>query len=322
MRPPGSDVGKSAIRHDLKLAGFGSELNASAHVIIEQPALWWAHDLDEPARYKPEASLREGDAEIDRLEQHAGIRMLNLGESPDTEVRGTRFFRFVLNAVPVIALGANWIPCDSFIDSILASRDEMLIGAARDADMTMLRIWGGGIYEHEPFYDSCGRLGLLVWQDFMFACAMYPEGGSEYVAEVDAEARYQVRRLRNHPSMAPWCGNNENQWLHEIFYRDNPSPQKYGELYYNQNLPAAVRELDGSIPYCPGGAFGCSDHSDMKQGNRHNWNVWHGNIPGQFGEKPVKDQSPDGVSFLRYAEDMGTASSASSECTPHRFWRP
>jgi catechol 2,3-dioxygenase-like lactoylglutathione lyase family enzyme len=121
----------------------------------------------------------------------------------------------VLNGVPIFARGADWIPADSFVGAIAHERYENPISAARGANMNMLRVWGGGIYEHDVFYDLCDTLGLLVWQDFMFACAVYPEGPASFVAEVEAEARYQVGRLRGHPYLALFCGNNENQWIHD-----------------------------------------------------------------------------------------------------------
>src|SRR6185295_6059001 len=149
------------------------------------------------------------------------------------------------------------------------------------------------------------RLGVLVWQDFMFACAMYAEDDPQFVAEIDAEARYQVRRLRNHPSMALWCGNNENQWLHELRYWQQPEYHVPGVLYYNHILPQAVAELDGHTPYWPGSPFGGSDYNSMEDGDRHNWQVWHGGQPRRFGEKPQTDHSPEGVSFVHYADDLG-----------------
>ena len=152
-----------------------------------------------------------------------GLRTLVLDQSPDSDERGTRFFRFVLNGVPIFARGANWIPADSFVATVTEERYASLVRDARDANMTMLRVWGGGIYEHDAFYDACDELGLLVWQDFMFACAAYPEDDG-FAAEVEAEARYQVRRLRTHPCLALWCGSNEVQWLHEKEYWDDPAP--------------------------------------------------------------------------------------------------
>jgi beta-mannosidase len=228
-----------------------------------------------------------------------------LDQSPDTDEPGTRFFRFVLNGVPIFARGADWIPADSFVGAIPNQRYEMLLAAARDAHMNMIRIWGGGIYEHDVFYNLCDQLGLLVWQDFMFACAAYPEDDPVFVGEVEAEARYQVARLRSHPCLALWCGNNENQWIHDqIFWNrtDYPVP---GALYYHHILPQVVAELDGQTPYWPGSPYGGSDYSSMEDGNRHNWQVWHGNVPRRFGEPPQRVNTPEGVSFTHYGEDTG-----------------
>src|SRR5437879_1508174 len=139
----------------------------------------------------------------------------------------------------------------------------------------------------------------------MFACAMYPEDNPHFITDVEAESRYQVRRLRSHPSLALWCGNNENQWLHDTRYWDRAEPPPYGALYYDTILPAAVADLDGRTPYWPGSPFGGNDHNSREEGNVHNWEVWHGNFPRRFGERPRREPTPENVSFLRYAEDMG-----------------
>ena len=278
---------------------------ATAYLTVEQPRLWWTHELGDPALYGLSVTLLDGSTELDRLEQRVGIRTIELDQSPDPAERGTRFFRFVLNGVPIFAKGADWIPCDSFVGSIAPERITTLLELAKAANMTMLRIWGGGIYEHDHFYAECDRLGILVWQDFMFACAMYPEDDPEFVAEVDAEARYQVRRLRNHPSLALWCGNNENQWLHERYYWDREQLPQYGALYYDSILPRAVADLDGRTPYWPGSPYGGSDHNSREEGNVHNWEVWHGNFPRRFGQPPKRENTPQAVSYRRYADDMG-----------------
>ena len=233
-----------------------------------------------------------------------GLRTLVLDQSPDPDERGTRFFRFLLNGVPIFARGANWIPADSFVATVTEERYASLVRDARDANMTMLRVWGGGIYEHDAFYDACDELGLLVWQDFMFACAAYPEDDG-FAAEVEAEARYQVRRLRTHPCLALWCGSNEVQWLHEKEYWDDPAPPPCGERYFDDVLPRVVAELDGRTPYWPGSPYGGSDDAAMNEGNRHNWEAWHGWSVRSFGERPVRDTGPEGVSYRRYAEDTG-----------------
>ena len=138
----------------------------------------------------------------------------------------------------------------------------------------------------------------------MFACAMYPEGPQWFVDEVRQEADYQVRRLRSHPCLALWCGNNENQWLHERAFWDQANPIAPGALYYDRILPDAVAAGDGITPYWPGSPYGGNDYNSEADGDSHNWNVWHGNFPRQFGEEPKVDHSPAGVSYRRYAEDM------------------
>lgn len=300
-----SQAGDVATSGELTLSAAGDILDGVVYLTVEQPQLWWTHDLGEPARYTLIVTLEANGEALDQETRAVGIRTLELDQSPDLEERGTRHFRFVLNGVPIFVRGANWIPCESFIESIPAARYELLITAARDGNMNILRVWGGGLWEHDPFYDTCDRLGLLVWQDFMFACAMYPEDDPTFIAEVEAEARYQVRRLRAHPSLALWCGNNENQWINDMYFWNNPAPPPYGELYYHKMLPAVVAELDGATPYWPGSPFGGDDHNDRRQGNVHNWDVWHGNVPRRFGEEVRVDRSPSGVSFLRYAQDMG-----------------
>jgi beta-mannosidase len=310
LHSPGSLVGTTAAaERSLTLQGSGSQLSAKVYMEIENPQLWWTHDLGEPALYTLQATLYGDGDQLEQQQREVGIRTLELDQSPDTGEPGTRFFRFVLNGVPIFARGADWIPAHSFVGAISAERYEMLLRAAQEANMNMLRVWGGGIYEHDVFYELCNRSGILVWQDFMFACAMYPENNPGFVDEVEAEARYQVRRLRAHPCMALWCGNNENQWIHDRTYWDQPDYPVPGSLYYNKLLPQIVQELDGKTAYWPGSPYGGNDYNSTEDGDLHNWQVWHGNLPRRFGEKPRVDQSPEGVSFLHYAEDMGRFSS-------------
>jgi beta-mannosidase len=289
----------------LVLDGEGSNLAGTVYVAVENPRLWWTHDLGLPVLHGLRVDLiQEGDV-LCKHESRAGIRTLELDQSPDPEEPGTRFFRFVLNGVPIFARGADWIPADSFVGAIEDERYEMLLRAAAEANMNMLRVWGGGIYEHDVFYDLCDSMGLLVWQDFMFACAVYPEEPASFVAEVEEEARYQVRRLRSHPCLAFYCGNNENQWIHDQVHWEIPHNRVPGALYYHEVLPRVVAEFDGRTPYWPGSPFGGDDHNDRRQGNVHNWEVWHGNFPRRFGEESRQDPTPENVSYLRYAEDMG-----------------
>ncbi|NDJ77242.1 MAG: glycoside hydrolase family 2 protein, partial [Chloroflexi bacterium] len=301
----GSETGARAVSGVLPLDGDSVPLADVLYLRVDQPRLWWTHDLGEPALYDLQITLEQDGAVLDEYQRQVGIHTIELDQSPDMAEPGTRFFRFVLNGVPIFAKGANWIPADSFFGALPPDHYVNLLTMARDANMNMLRIWGGGIYEHDVFYETCNRLGILVWQDFMFACASYPENNADFVTEVEAEARYQVARLRSHPCLALWCGNNENQWLYDMVHWDTPGLKVPGSLYYDRILPEVVAELDDQVPYWPGSPYGGNDHNDMADGDRHNWNVWHGGFPRQFGEKPKNDVGPDGVTFLRYAEDFG-----------------
>ncbi|MHC5034819.1 MAG: glycoside hydrolase family 2 protein, partial [Planctomycetota bacterium] len=137
-------------------------------------------------------------------------------------------------------------------------------------NMNMLRVWGGGLYENDDFYDVCDRLGILVWQDFMFACAPYPDHLDWFCSSVEAEARYNVRRLRNHPCIAIWCGNNENQMIYQS------DGTLAGNKLYQETLPGICAELDPSRPYWPGSPFGGEDPNSPNEGNQHCWITWHG----------------------------------------------
>ncbi len=289
---------------------------AAIALAVPAPRLWWTADLGEPALYTLRVELRQDGVLLASQEQAAGIRTLTLDQAPDPEEPGTRFFRFVLNGVPIFARGANWIPADLFAGRVPAARYTALLEQARDAHMNMLRVWGGGLYEPDVFYDTCDRLGILVWQDFMFACAAYPERPESFVANVTAEVAYQIRRLRNHPALALWCGNNENQVTFELLASlprpagaEAPAaPALEGTLYYEQIMPRLVAALDGATPYWPGSPYsgpGVPANS-QRVGDVHDWTVWHGfddttDVLTLFTQGP----RPEQVAFTRYAEDQG-----------------
>ncbi len=291
-------------QHDTNHAG-------QATFNLENPKLWWTHDLGEPFRYSLQIRLLHQDnTELDREEQLVGVRTLELDQSLDADEPGTRFFRFILNGTPIFARGANWVPADSFVGALTQKRYQQLLEIARDANMNMLRVWGGGIYEHDDFYELCDRLGILIWQDFMFACAPYPEDDLAFVEEVRQEVRYQIRRLRNHPCLALWCGNNENQMLHRLVSLTEEIGSLPGLLYYDEIMPEAVEELDGVTPYWPGSSFGGPYPNSMDEGDVHDWNVWHGLPVDEEAAREVISTrtgapTPEDVSFLHYAEDMG-----------------
>ncbi|MCJ7707590.1 MAG: hypothetical protein MUO38_08250, partial [Anaerolineales bacterium] len=306
-----SDEAAVVAEQALALREPGAQLAAEAFMLVDKPRLWWPHDLGEPSLYTLQVTALQDGRELERKQLQVGIRTLALDQSLDPAEPGTRFFRFVLNGVPIFARGANWIPASSFVGALTSDRYEQMLTAARDANMNMLRVWGGGIYEHDVFYEICDRLGILVWQDFMFACAPYPEEDRNFVEEVRSEVRYQVMRLRNHPSLALWCGNNENQWLHSL---RAPLPERLspvpGRLFYDKIMPETVQELDGFRPYWPGSPYGGPQPNSMAEGDVHDWHVWHGLPVRDIAEADLAEllssgPKPEDVSFVHYAEDVG-----------------
>jgi beta-mannosidase len=294
-----------SIEKKVELVGVGNELREVVYLQVEDPRLWWTHDLGQANRYRLSVTVSEDGEILDQREDLVGIRTIELDQSPDPKEPGTRFFRFKLNGVSVFSKGANWIPADSFVGTISTEKYERLIMSARAANMNMLRVWGGGIYEHDLFYELCDRLGILVWQDFMFACAMYPDHLPGFVEEVEAEARYQVRRLRNHPCIGLWCGNNECQWNHDRHFWKDKNNLVPGSLFYHNLFPHLLEELDGTIPYWPSSPYGGNDHNSVEEGDRHNWHVWHGNLLRRFGEEQKIESWVDGMKYERYAKDLG-----------------
>ncbi len=298
--------GEAVARQQVAVEEGRGTHKTTIYMEVERPRLWWTHDLGEPALYTLHVQLLHGEDELTHSQQEVGIRTLKLDQALDPDEPGARYFRFVLNGMVIFARGANWIPASSFIGILSGGQEyEKLLRAAQRANMNMLRVWGGGIYEHDIFYTLCSQLGLLVWQDFMFACAMYPENDEHFVHEVEAEAAYQVQRLRGYACMALWCGNNENQWIHDRTHWSEPGNRVPGALYYDEILPRAVETYDGKTPYWPGSPYGGDDYNGEQDGDVHNWQVWHGNIPRRFGEEARVDQTPQGVAYGHYTEDKG-----------------
>jgi len=270
---------------------------------IEKPALWWTHDLGEPNLYQLEVGLKDGRQELDTWRDRIGIRSIELLQEPAKEP-GCRSFTFCLNGVRVFARGANWIPCDNLIGSISADRRRDCIRLAREANMNMLRVWGGGIFEADEFYQTCDELGLLLWHDFLFSCAAYPDHDAGFMANVEREVTAQLKRLRNHPCIALWCGNNENEWIDDMIHWNDPGRQLPGRRIYHELLPALCARLDPTRRYWPSSPYGGSDHNSAEEGDRHNWSVWAGQVyPRRFGEEPRHDPSPEAVAFKNYARD-------------------
>ncbi|TDD49760.1 glycoside hydrolase family 2 protein [Kribbella antibiotica] len=232
--------------------------------------LWWPRGHGAQPLY--DVSVAAGD---DSWTGRVGFRDITMNVAPDKD--GGPFVLSV-NGKPIYVRGANWIPDDAFVTRLNRSTYETSIQDALDAGMNLLRVWGGGIYETDDFYDICDEQGVLVWQDFLFACAAYSEDEPLW-SEVEAEAQQAVTRLSRHASLAVWNGNNENIWGYvEWGWRAPLAGRKWGEGYYFDLLPKIVAELDPRTPYSEGSPYSY-DHfihpNDDRNGTMHIWDVWN-----------------------------------------------
>ncbi len=242
-------------------------------LIVEEPKLWWPAALGEPALYDVHATLRHEGGLLDQTRFRYGLREIELIQEPLPGDEGESF-TIAVNGEQVFCKGANWVPGDSIIARVTPAKYRALVGAASEANFTMLRVWGGGVYEDDAFYDLCDEHGILVWQDFMYACAYYPDDDPAFLAESEREARAAVRRLRNHPCIALWCGNNENQWIHYQRQQQGKAADRcYGMRIYEEVQPRVCQELDPTRPYWPSSPYGGEDPASQLEGNRHGWFV-------------------------------------------------
>ncbi|HVU15957.1 MAG TPA: glycoside hydrolase family 2 protein [Candidatus Didemnitutus sp.] len=293
----------------LKLAGkevaqayFGRAEAGQRILSVKDPQRWWPAGQGAQPLYDLTVTALDAAGQARGSVHHRiGLRTIALDRSAD---QWGECFRFLVNGRPVFLKGANWIPAHSFVAGLTRRDYERDLRAAAAANMNCVRVWGGGIYEHEAFHDLCDELGLLVWQDFMFSCTLYP-GDERFLANVRREADYQVRRLRHRASIALWCGNNEIPGL-------NPESaegelKKGYEAVFHEVLPQAVQALDGVTPYWPSspwrGRFERSHENGEKSGDTHFWDVWH-------ARHPVKDYEK--WSF-RFVSEFGMQSYASPE---------
>ncbi|MEM6394068.1 MAG: glycoside hydrolase family 2 protein [Planctomycetota bacterium] len=283
--------------HPLSLIEDACDKQTPAELVVDRPALWWPVGYGEQPLYTLETVLVHADGRVlDRVEQRIGLRTFELDTTPDavagngSAVEGLptgEQMQLRVNGKPVFLKGANWIPDDCFpVRAHQPERLDQRIEQAIAANMNCLRIWGGGVYADDHFMARCDELGVMVWHDFMFACAGYPEA-EPYFGEVVAEARDNVARLASHPSLALWNGVNETIWgthdwgkaFQDLRHGDRP----WGLGYWLDALPAVLAEVSPGTPYWPGSPYsGAIDRhpNDNAFGNRHIWDVWHGD--GQY----------------------------------------
>lgn len=255
---------------------------------IKNPKRWWTNGLGEAFLYEFQTALLINGSVIDELNERIGLRTIELVQKPDSIGKS---FHFELNGVPVFMKGANYIPQDLFLNRPTEKDYQTVIDNTVAANMNMLRVWGGGFYEKDIFYDLCDENGILVWQDFMFACSMYP--GDEYFLEsVKQEAIQNVKRLRNHPSIALWCGNNENyigwkdwKWPGKFAEEDTAQVWEDYENLYHKLLPEVINEFDSQRFYWPSSPLFGWGYPVNTEGDVHYWGVWHAQEPFENFQK-------------------------------------
>jgi beta-mannosidase len=258
---------------------------AQLSLTIEKPELWWPNGMGAQPLYNVDIMLADKDGmDLDIANRRIGLRTLKLVRKKD---KWGESFAFAANGTTFFAKGADWIPSDTFPTAITREQYADLIQSAKDGNMNMLRVWGGGIYEPDVFYDLCDELGIAVWQDFMFACSAYPTFDPEFMQNFKIEAEDNIKRLRHHASLALWCGNNEMEQGIMADSRDDThmSWDDYKKLF-DELLPAVVKKHDPERDYWP-----CSPHKPLgdrtdfmndRWGDAHLWMVWHGRQPFEW----------------------------------------
>ena len=254
--------------------------------IISEFERWWPNGMGSQKLYDARLEISHENY-VSKASKSIGLRTIELVTEKDSI--GNNFF-FKVNGIPTFMKGVNYIPQDVFLPRVKDSDYEKLLSAAVDANMNMIRVWGGGIYEEDIFYELCDKYGLLVWQDFMFACAMYP-GNDSFLKSIEQEAIYNVKRIRTHPSLALWCGNNEVLsawenwgWKNDII--ENQSQEiadtifKAYDQIFHKILPKVIQEYDISTDYwssSPSSSTGIPE--SLTSGDAHYWGVWWGKEP-------------------------------------------
>jgi beta-mannosidase len=251
-------------------------------LVIDKPLLWWPNGLGQQPLYNVQVKLQHSDKVLDEREFQLGLRTIELRQQPD---EWGRSFTFVVNGQPFFAKGSNWIPADSFPTRITSESLENLIRAAAETHQNMLRVWGGGFYEDERFYDLCDRYGILIWQEFIFSCSVYPLDELEFVENVHVEVIENARRIRHRACLALWCGNNEMEMGWVDWGWKQPEFQGFKSAYdsfFHHTLKewCVAEDPDHSYwPSSPSSDTPFENPNGQKQGDAHYWDVWHGRKP-------------------------------------------
>ncbi len=248
---------------------------------VPSAKLWWPAGYGEQPLYTIKLGIYRAGKLLDEASKTTGVRKLELVQEPDLKGKS---FLFKVNDLPIFFKGANWIPADNFLPRMTPEKYSRLLDMAVAANMNMLRVWGGGVYESDEFYSLCDRKGIAVWQDFMFSCAEYPEQ-EWFHQKVNTEAEEVVKRLRSHPCILLWCGNNENDWgFHEKMWGMHHDAF-LGRTIYHQILPEVCSRLDPTRPYWPSSPFGGENPNSENLGDRHSWDMCHAKLEDKPGPR-------------------------------------
>lgn len=264
-------------------------------VLIEQPMLWWPNGFGEQNLYQVKVELYADEKQVDVWQRRIGLRTMTIKREKD---KYGESFAHEINGVTIFAMGADYIPEDSIYSRITEERTRKLLWQCKEANFNCIRVWGGGFYPHDYFFDICDEYGLIVWQDLMFACAVY-ELDDSFDANIRAEIRDNVQRIRHHASLGLWCGNNEMEMFVDKGQWVNTLKQKADYIkMYEYIIPQVLEEEDPQTFYWPaspssGGSFDFPNDPD--RGDVHYWEVWHGNKP--FSEYRKY--------FFRYVSEFG-----------------
>ena len=264
-------------------------------IVIDNPMLWWPNGYGGQPLYAVRAELLDGERVLDSWERRIGLRTIGMKRQKD---QWGESFETSVNGVSIFAMGADYIPEDNLLPRVTPERTRRLLEDCKLANYNAIRVWGGGYYPDDWFYDACDELGLVVWQDFMFACAIY-ELTEEFAENIRREVADNARRLRHHASLGLWCGNNEMEWqVDDDVYVATPKQKADYIRMYEYLIPKALREYDPVTFYWPaspssGGGF--DEPNDPNRGDVHYWDVWH-------GDKPFTEYRKF---FFRYASEFG-----------------
>lgn len=255
-----------SLEHEELLRSGSNYIHMEASII--DPKLWWPNGMGEQHLYTIKVSVQSGQVNVVYKPFKFGIRTLKIDQE---KIADGRRFTFEINGVKAFCKGGNWIPSDSIYARVTDEKYDTLIREAKEANFNMLRIWGGGIYERDIFYEKCDEYGIMIWHDFMFACGIYPDHLEWFQKEVENEMDYQTRRLRNHTSIVLWCGNNENSWGFDEWWPGLNPDQFGGAVCYNKIAPRIIQKNCPNIPYWNCSPYGGEHPNGNEAGDRHHW---------------------------------------------------